>query len=159
LHTEPRAETIGNRFGSLAAALLAAGITPARRPTATEVLASLRAAAQAQGRPPRYSDWRRREPPNVWDVARHFESWNAGLRAADIEPLRRPTRDEVIGALRMEARARGGEPPRSAEWKRSEPPTVADVDRHFGSWNAAVRAAGLTPRPQVAKPTRAAGPR
>jgi len=157
---QPRAETIARRFGNFAAALEAAGITPPRRPDAAGVLAALAAAARAQdGRPPRYSDWRRREPPTVWDVERHFGSWNAGLRAAGIEPARRPTRDEVIAVLRREACARGDKPPRSADWKRPKPPTVADIDRHFGSWNAALRAAGLTPRPQVARPTGGANAR
>jgi Homing endonuclease associated repeat len=157
--SRPRAETIARRFGSFAAALQAAGIDPPRRPSRGEVLARLREEARARGgRAPRFSDWREREPPTVWDVVRHFGSWNAGLRAAGIAPPGRPTRDEVIATLRREALRRGGEPPRGSEWKRPMPPTVWDVECHFGSWNAAVEAAGRTPRPQVAKPKRPGPP-
>jgi Homing endonuclease associated repeat len=41
----------------------------------------------------------------------------------------------------------------------AEPPTAWDIKRHFGSWKAAVEAAGLTPRPQVAKRQRSRAPR
>jgi hypothetical protein len=125
--SRPRGETIARRFGSFAAALRAAGIDPPHRPGRSEVVARLREETRAGGgRAPRFSDWRGREPPTVWDVVRHFGSWNAGLRAAGVAPPGRPTRDEVIAALRRDAQRGGGEPPRCSDWKRPEPPTVCE---------------------------------
>lgn len=59
------------------------------------------------------------------------------------------TRERVIAAIQEWAREHG-EPPRSLEWRRATPafPHDATVKRLFGSWNAAIAAAGFEPREQ-----------
>lgn len=97
--------------------------------------------------------------PHLSTVMAYHGSWNAAIRAAGFEPLlpghRRHgdqqswNRDAIVAAMRRWARTHG-EPPRFAEWSRTQPgyPTGHTVTYHFGSWNAAVEAAGLTPRVQ-----------
>ena len=77
-----------------------------------------------------------------------FGSWAAGLRAAGLEPpqTRRWIDGEILEALRGWT-ARHGRPPLSTDWQRSEGdhPTAALAGGRFGSWRAALEAAGVAP--------------
>ena len=71
-------------------------------------------------------------------------------------PARSWTREDLLAAIQrwsdLEGRSPTSEqwqtgPRTSARWQREYPdwPTVKDLQRHFGSWNEALRAAGITP--------------
>ena len=125
-----------------------------RRPSRAAVVRALRRWARETGRPPRASDWR--EPGGKWereypawpaagDVRAHFASWPQALAAAGLRPHRRAwTREQIIRALRAWAAAHG-RPPHHDEWQRSavEHPPSGTVTLRFGSWTAALEAAGL----------------
>jgi Homing endonuclease associated repeat len=73
--------------------------------------------------------------------------WGAGLRAAGLQPTRRRWKNgEIVEALRAWT-ARHGRPPLSSDWRRAatDHPTAALVPGRFGSWRAALDAAGLAP--------------
>ena len=66
-------------------------------------------------------------------------------------------REALVSELRAWADAHGGEPPRVMDWNRAYArrhgarfeegwPTSYMVNAAFGSWNAAIRAAGMQPR-------------
>lgn len=59
------------------------------------------------------------------------------------------TKREIITAIRQWAREHG-QPPLNKEWKRPNGrgiPSTSSVVRTFGSWSAAIAAAGFVPRP------------
>lgn len=111
------------------------------------------------GRPPTMAQWRQAydlphdRRPAATTVWRVFGTWNAGIAAAGLTP-RPALRDaykwppeEILDAIRRWADLHGS-PPNSMDWRRSHEdyPPFAQVRRHFGTWNAAVIASGLTPR-------------
>jgi Homing endonuclease associated repeat len=130
---------------------VAAGFEPLKRHyTRAEIVSELRRDAQRRGRPPRQKEWLRptSEGPDIGAVARIFGRWGAGLRAAGLDPARRRwTNGEIVEALRAWT-ARHSRPPLSSDWRRSatDHPTAAFVQGRFGSWRAALEAAGVAPR-------------
>jgi hypothetical protein len=145
----PSAQLVRSRFGSWDTALRAAGYRARwRGHTPDELIAALSREADRLGRPPTQHEWATGSPhrPNATSVARAFGSWAAGLRAAGLEPP--PTRSwsdrELIEALRAWT-ARHGRPPLSSDWHHAAPdhPTAAVARRRFGSWRAALKAAGV----------------
>ena len=128
------------------------------RPTATreQIVAALRAWNGEHGAPPREPDWtsassRWREEwprwPGAGTVVRVFGSWNAALQTAGL-PTRRYawTREQALERLAGWARAHG-RPPTVAEANADpELPGLDSCQRLCGSFNQALRAAGLTPR-------------
>jgi hypothetical protein len=149
--TSPRRgrAALGTRFGSWDAALRAPGYGARwRGHTPDELIAALTREADMLGRPPTQHEWATGSPdrPNATSVARAFGSWAAGLRAAGLEPP--PTRSwsdgELVEALKAWT-ARHGRPPLSSDWQHAAPdhPTAAVARRRFGSWRAALNAAGV----------------
>ena len=99
--------------------------------------------------PPNSEVWRDDGIPNLATIQRHFGSWNAALTAAGLptraQHEKRWTRGKVIRALQRETKRRG-RPPSEGEWDRpttKSRPSANTVKRIFGSWNAALEAAGL----------------
>jgi hypothetical protein len=110
----------------------------------------------------------------VGTIYRHFASWTAALEAAGIDPSRRVAgpRDRRLPRfshaqlLRALMEAAAGTPRLSVksyrEWRASELrrdpdrravlPSEVTLFRRFGSWTAAVRAAGLTPHEGLGAP-------
>ena len=127
-----------------------------RRPSSSAVVRALRRWARETGAPPRRHEWlmpggkwEREYPrwPSAGDVDAHFDSWPQALEAAGLRPHRRSwTREAVIEALQAWAREHG-RAPLETEWRRSglEHPPAGTVKNVFGSWSAALRAAGLQP--------------
>jgi hypothetical protein len=152
---------VSGAFGSWNAAVAAAGlpVTPFGY-TDELVIDALRADARSLGRTPTVEDWRMRDlsVPGIGAVIRHFGSWNAGLRAAEL-PLTHEvgvwTRERVLVALRRDAARRGRTPVR-ADWSRAarRRPSASTVAALFGSWNAGLRAAGLDPNAERDKWTK-----
>lgn len=117
-------------------------------------------------RTPLAEEWRYagEDHPSAPTVRRVFGTWNravaaAGLRAQQRrrvmhvqrrrEPSVRWPEPRILDALRAWNDAHGA-PPSLREWRRAAKahPSAATVQRVFGSWNGAVAAAGLIPRPQ-----------
>jgi hypothetical protein len=151
----PSAQLVRSRFGSWAAALRAAGYRSRWRGhthTQDELITALRREADRLGRPPTQREWATgsQHRPNASTVARAFGSWAAGLRAAGLEPppAGRWNDGEIVEALREWA-ARHHRPPLSSDWRHATPdhPSAALARRRFGSWRAALDAAGLAPPP------------
>ena len=154
----PSSLTVCSHFGDWNRALRKAGLPPvARSPrqpwSDKEIIGALRAWAKQHGRVPAYLDWARgaREHACAQTVWLRFGSWTAALRAAELTPpprlkctARRWTHAEVIAALHQWA-AEHGRPPKRLDWIRSAPehPTAQSVRNYFGSWGAALEAAGL----------------
>jgi hypothetical protein len=115
-----------------------------------QLLSILRTLAAALGRSPSVSDMHaRRDLPAPRTYTYRFGSWNAALAAAGLEPHPHTpayTSDQLLEALRALA-AELGRPPRTTELRgRPDLPSPSTYRLHFGSWSAALRAAGLEPR-------------
>lgn len=77
-----------------------------------------------------------------------FGSWRAALEAAGFDgPRWEQTDEDLLAALRAMADDLGRSPT-SAEMKADGPHTAKTYQRRFGSWKAALEAAGLDPVPQ-----------
>ncbi|WP_217923746.1 homing endonuclease associated repeat-containing protein [Miltoncostaea oceani] len=161
----PRADRDGRAVRE-GAATRAAGAAPNRRPTGAGrfiwsramVIDAMKAWAAEHGHAPSTGDWSHACPnrthPSFATTIRVFGTWLEGIRAAGLEPVaagrrRRWTRETIIAALKGH-QAEHGRPPRSAEWSHAaaDPtsrPQIAAVRATFGSWGAALEAAGLGP--------------
>lgn len=88
----PSHRTVRRLFGSWNTAVMAAGLTPNKRPwTAEQCLAAIRRWARRHGRPPRARDWRRSGPdhPPQSTVVLRFGAWSSALEAAGVRIRRR----------------------------------------------------------------------
>jgi hypothetical protein len=150
----PTLWTIRQSFGSWNRYVEAAGFTP--RPyrvwnQRATVAAIQRWAEGNGGRAPTRAQWIRpsNTHPSEGQVRRLFGTWSAAIRQAGLAPQRAAhphwTRDRILDALCHWAALHGV--PTSGDWSRAGPghPTHALVIRTFGSWNEALRAAGLHP--------------
>jgi hypothetical protein len=93
------------------------------------------------------SKWHSEQPrwPSAGQVIAACGSWGQAQRLAGLAPLKRGwTREEAISALQRAARETG-RVPRCAEWARAtaDRPPATTVRNLFGSWRAALHAAGL----------------
>ncbi len=150
--TEPGVRAVLTNFGSWSAGLRAAGLEVAHEPgtlTRDAVITALRADARNRGRAPRRDEWREAAPgrPRIGIVEKRFGSWNAGLRAAGLEPSHDParwTRETVLVALRQREQELGRAPTSSELAHRAGAgcPSTAIVRRRFGSWSDACRELG-----------------
>jgi DNA invertase Pin-like site-specific DNA recombinase len=126
-----------------------------------EIIASLQDWATANGRSPKCTDWARAswDRPSAITVRLRFGGWRKALRRAGLKPDGREydraaprcykqwSTPAVVRALQDATRA-AGRPPRSTEWFRAAPdhPCSTTVRERFGSWTAALEAAGLEGR-------------
>jgi hypothetical protein len=123
-----------------------------------QLLERIRAWTARFGAAPTKGQWRRAELgghrawedeypawPSPGAVARRYGSWRAALSAAGVATAVW-TPAEMRYALRRFA-ANVGRPPTAREWARNgdEHPSASMVSDVFGSWNEAVRSAGLAP--------------
>ncbi|WP_409018127.1 homing endonuclease associated repeat-containing protein (plasmid) [Bacillus velezensis] len=133
--------TIRKRFGSFHKGLEAAGLTPnqTRRKTYTEenLIEILRQKAKELGRTPKA-----KEVGQVGSIVKYFGSYNKGLEAAGLKKRqfeKQCTKEELIAILQQKAKELRRAP------KSTEISQRSSIFRHFGSFNAGLQAAGLTP--------------
>lgn len=134
--------TIIRYFGSFNAGLKATGLelnkTKSRRKTYTKknLIEILQQKATELGRPPK-----QREVKQAGAIIRSFGSFNAGLKAAELNPAKKReyTREDLIKILQQKAKELGRPP------KRNEVKEGATIKRHFGSFKKGLEAAELTP--------------
>ena len=148
----PSFGTIRRLFGGWNAYVQAAGFTP--RPyrawnRADTIAAIQQWAQQHQGKPPSRAEWPEdaETHPSYWLVRRLFGTWSSAIQQAGLVPQKAKqvhwTDAAILDALRRWADAHGV--PSSSDWSARSPgrPTHALVVRRFGSWEAALLAAGL----------------
>ena len=122
--------------------------------TPAAILSAMRDFNAKHGRAPYKRDWKRARviSPAASTVEEVFGTWSEALREAGLHaPLRSNTlhvwtRDEVIAAI-FEWRYARGRLPRANEWsvQKTWRPSEKQVRMLFGSWNAALEAAGYEP--------------
>ncbi len=141
----------GVRFGSYEHALRAAGLIPARRAwTRPDVIEAFERFRLKYGRLPTTADLRSTRgsgvPPDS-AVRALFGSLHEAKRACGYDGPARRTRfdaDDAVRALRAFHDTHGRNPT-AREWDTlGQRPSAPPIIRHFGSWNAALAAAGLT---------------
>ncbi len=129
-------------------------MTPITYWTRARVIDACQQWAHEHGRPPKAIDWRKATPshPNTATACDALGTWNELLRAAGLEP--RPagssshyTRADIIQAIYAHV-FEHGRIPRELDWRTSHPsrPSAQQTKRLFGTWNAAIVAAGYPPR-------------
>ena len=125
---------------------------PRRFWTREQMIDAGRAWAAEHGHAPFARDWRCASDGHpVSDTAsRCFGSWVNFIAACGLEPRERATvwtRAAIIDALQRWAAEHGRTPAKTRDWKcgTADHPASLTVDRAFGSWNAAIVAAGLAP--------------
>jgi len=154
----PGVGAVTAHFGSWNAGLRAAGLEVTHEVgvwTRERVVAVLRRDAGRRGRTPVRGDWFKatRSRPNAGTVEKLFGSWNAGLRAAGLEPKAQPgrwTNPSVLEALRR-FECELGRQPTSGDLERPPAgyPNKAVISRKLGSWGAACRELGWHAEPRV----------
>ncbi|UNL92004.1 hypothetical protein IE382_23005 (plasmid) [Bacillus subtilis] len=136
-------KSILKHFGSFNAGLEAAGLasntTRKRTYTESDLIEILQQKAKELGRPPKT-----REVKQSGSIIKHFGSFSKGLEAAGLvsnrkRPDKSYTEKELIAIIQQKTRELG-RPPRSTELKQT-----STIIRHFGSFNAGLKAAGLEP--------------
>lgn len=154
----PTAQTVARVFGTWRAAVEAAGYEAAKPWTRERIVASILAWRRAHGRWPRSVEWRRQDDtvdigmdrPALQTVIDHFGSWRAGLRAAGYDHSAYMgwwDQNSIIDALRAWHGEHGRIPSnREWMWASKTHPSMLTVRNHFGTWKAAVVAAGFEPR-------------
>lgn len=144
-------KTYGNRFGSWNNALEAAGLQtgtndPDGRPSTPEedLLTDLKSVADIVGETPSEREYSNHGKYSVKTYCKRFAGWNAALLAAGFEPNveMNLSEEELISALQGFAE-KLGRPPTADEMDRSGPYTSDSYKRAFGTWNRALRQAGL----------------
>lgn len=125
-----------------------------RRWTDAEILAALRAAAEATGRPltsAAYHCWRNAqmevEGPSLKTVRRRFTSWTGALRCAGLAPYAPHTRADLVASVVILAHALG-RPPSLREWASwpDRPTGLTWVVDEWGSWNEVIATARILDR-------------
>jgi hypothetical protein len=125
--------------------------------TRDAIVSAIRDWAADNGRQPKRTDWThagaKPDHPNGMTVVREFGSWNAAIEAAGFVPVRRGrasrewTQDNIVEAIQAWAE-KYGQAPTVRAWSGSTPshPSQSTVVRSFGSWSAAMHAAGVPVR-------------
>ncbi len=115
--------------------------------TDDELLDALHEFADEHGRPPTAPEANDRAGfPGPDTFVRHFGSWNTAIVEAGFEPRNRHRSDEeLLADLREFAERHGEQPTTRAIRAHEEIATPPTYRKRFGSWRAALDAAGLVP--------------
>ncbi|SNR41542.1 homing endonuclease associated repeat-containing protein [Halorubrum vacuolatum] len=143
--------TLFARFGSWRGAVAAAGFDP-REPTnevsVEELLAEIERLGETKGRRPTAVEMDREGAYAVATYRRRFGTWSNAVEAAGYEPIRlgRATDDQLLAELRRVNGVCADPPPSFTQMQRLGVYAPRTYVRRFGSWRAAVEAAGFEPR-------------
>jgi hypothetical protein len=142
----PSYETVRTLFGSWSKGLAAADLRPRRtRWDRDRIAVALREFAAASGRTPTRADLEcNEELPSPGTVRAHLGSLQAALESANLPVARRRwDRDRIVAAIVRYAEEHD-RLPTSRDWRRSTGvhPHATTVLQQFGSWSAALAAAG-----------------
>ena len=138
-------------FGSFTDALRAANLPVNFRDRVDRdyLIEQLQELGDDLSRTPQYDDLKEHPTyPSTWPYVCEFDSWNEALREAgfEINLQSSVTADEIIVELQSVAEELG-QTPSVTEWREmDDTPGVSTVARQFGSWIAAIDAAGLERR-------------
>ena len=156
-HGQYSAQPYRDRFGSWDAALEAAGFEPAPQEPANklseqELLEEVNSLATELGRPPTTTDMQTHGTYSPGTYLNRFESWDAVLAAAGLERRSQDTANciseqELIAELKSLSVDLDRTPTTTEMNERGQYSAQPYRDR-FGSWDAALDAAGLEPTRQ-----------
>lgn len=109
-----------------------------------ELLASIHELAEELGRTPTAREYRERARYSLHPIKRRFGRWNAALEAADLTPNNEYAigEDRLIADLLAVSETLGRAPTRR-EYREHGQFADTALQREFGSWSAALEAAGL----------------
>ena len=148
----PSANTCVLRFGSWNKALRTAGLKPRREPknyTDDQLIASLIALYEKLDHVPTMGDVDE-EPsiPSSVTFSRRFGNWNLALKAAGLalNSHRRTTDEDILELIKKRASELGRVPRSRDMGPRFGYPSAMTYAKRFGSWNAALKSAELTPQ-------------
>lgn len=135
------ARSADERFGGWRKALLAAGVATTL-PRHWHKRAVVEAIQTRQGRGESLSGTWREDKPLFRAAVTHFGGWANAMRAAGFEPIPRErwSKNRVLERLRVWAERYGG-----SNLREVDPNLSAAASRLFGSYHAALQAAGLEP--------------
>lgn len=116
--------------------------------TKDELIQELRRLKQELDRVPSTEEMNELGKYSVPPYYRAFGSWNNALKEAGYKPIQtseRRSKEELVAELKRVSEECGGKPSQNdiAEYGGPDPGTYRNK---FGSWNAALEAAGFTPR-------------
>ena len=147
-HGSVSPEAAENHFDTWNGALREAGleINMEKNISDEDVLSAIRKIADELGRAPTFVEMNERGSLSPATVGRHFETWNKALQEAglDVNKVYEYSKEHVLTSIRDVADDLGRAPTAKEMNNRGNVSTNA-VGRHFGSWNDALRAAGLEP--------------
>lgn len=149
----PDPVTYLKRFGSWNEAVRAAGLRPRRirEYTDKELVEALKRAADRLDRGPSMEEFGAMGGyPGAETIRKRFGSWDKALRKAGLEPMvvdrKKHTDDELLDALRRAADELGRTPTQKEIAAMDGYPSYMTYFKRFGSWNEALRLAGIEPR-------------
>jgi hypothetical protein len=147
----PNASTFQRRFGSWNKALESAGLPvkrAVRKYTKESIITYIQKFYNSYGRPPKYDDFNNNPDfPHADTVKEHFGSWKKGIEAAGYYTYDniKYSKESIISSIQQFYVEIGRVPQRRDFLGNPKYPGYTVVSKHFGSWNAAVEAAGFTP--------------
>ncbi|MEC0341950.1 homing endonuclease associated repeat-containing protein [Bacillus sonorensis] len=136
--------TMSKYFGSYNKALIAAGLNPTHlRYTKGQLIKILKQKAAELGRAPRQQD-----VEQYRTIVKHFGSFNKGLIAAGLSPIveNKPYKHEELISILQQNAKKLNRSPRFDEIKQRH-----TIVKHFGSFNNALKMAGLLPNKERSK--------
>ena len=133
----PQEQTIAKNFGSWDNALKAIGMEIVRKAkyTEEELLEILKAKTEELGRAPLH-----KELTQAKTIVDHFGSWDKALEAVGMNSKHKLyTKEELLDILKAKTKELGRAP------THAELTQKVTIIKHFGSWENALKLAGITP--------------